>query len=794
MAAGDGLDVRLVGGRALVRAGGQVVCSVEDGRSERAEIGLRAGWNEVELEIQMARAGRLWLAWRSMKVFGDQSGAWILESPSGRRFVRGLQGGLELGPGRWRLRQRIWVAEGGKLWFPKMDRAFVPAGSRQLVRPYIPQLPGLEGEGCELLIALPRGLKFVNCDGVAGQRPGRVEARWIGGRQALRLDYPEGIAPALHVDIRWGDREGRTLGYQPVLWISGTHGWKRIEAEVTAPAEAAIAHPIVLKWAVEKVVGEAWIDDVRLVDVETGRDVLEVGDFEGEDFRRRYPADMVREEGRGWCLHVRLTEADAGRTRGWWVPPRDGVPVEGGRKYKLSALVRARGLKGPRQEAWAAVLVEAGAHVRAGRAAAAGCVQVPAAGARGMVREMPVEILPRVRGGRLRHIRLIPCYSATPFDSEAVARAYADNAVAAGINWLFIWSAGRPVKMLLERGLKAVCSMHPQPWYAPDKGLRKWLEGRADVQAVWFDGRKRADVVCPTWALSAEGEPYRRALRREVERVARQPWCADFNWDIEQPVVDPPTFCVCERCLREFARWAGVEGPIDAKALLEGETRRRWVAFRCWQNARLMELAASWAKAARPGVEVSVYSGRQSVRTMEHYGVDWELMRPVIDVGMAGYGFAAEQILATVRALKPKPFIGGEMYYLSYRDDARPRPRWETWANSLIRHVVWSGGNGVVIWYLPVFDGAAFYFTGEASRFMARWEDFIARGEHCEGEFEVGGVPEYDWFALRLGRRVMVGLLNFQGEAVQATVKRGGRVWRVQIEPYGREALVLQGR
>jgi len=96
------------------------------------------------------------------------------------------------------------------------------------------------------------------------------------------------------------------------------------------------------------------------------------------------------------------------------------------------------------------------------------------------------------------------------------------------------------------------------------------------------------------------------------------------------------------------------------------EYRQQWTDFRCAQNAQLAAHIRRGVKTGCPGITFSMYSGTQSVETREHYGMDWSLFAPVLDEAVAGYNGDRRAIQDTIAALGKVPFMGGEMYYISW--------------------------------------------------------------------------------------------------------------------------------
>ncbi|MBI2302025.1 MAG: hypothetical protein HYU66_24235 [Armatimonadetes bacterium] len=400
--------------------------------------------------------------------------------------------------------------------------------------------------------------------------------------------------------------------------------------------------------------------------------------------------------------------------------------------------------------------------------------------------EMPLTILPPLRDVRPKRSRIAPCYYGDVFSNDAVREAYADNAWRSGITWTYGTTSNGVAQRLLPRGLGVILSFPWEPWTPPGE-FAKVLELRPDIGAIDFAGKPVPRRLCPTWALS-HFDDWRPELAKLADGLLRDSTYRGVNWDLEEPVVDPPTFCTCERCLAAFAKEAGLSLKAELKpAELLGPHRDAWVAFRCRQNATMLGHLRELFKAAKPDVEVSLYSGYASRYTREHYGVDWPLLAQHLDLGIAGYGYDRANVAATREAMGAKPFLGGEMYYLSPHTDERVPPSGPAeWRNRLVRQYLGSGCRGVLIWWLPTMEGGAFYGTSEAAELIAGEEEFLDGAERVEGRFKVTGLPAGDWHAFRKGGETRVYLLNLKEQAVEATLT-GPAGWAAGVRSRGNE-------
>jgi hypothetical protein len=170
---------------------------------------------------------------------------------------------------------------------------------------------------------------------------------------------------------------------------------------------------------------------------------------------------------------------------------------------------------------------------------------------------------------------------------------------------------------------------------------------------------------------------------------------------------------------------------------------------------------AQFIREADPRMVISTYSGFHNKHTREHYGVDWTLLRDKIDEGIAGYNGSRENLVATASALAPKPFIGGEMYYLDSSANATGPIRREGWKLRLLRTYINSGCHGVLIWWLPPMDGSAFYQTSQVAAIIADFEDFFRKGVRADAKISFASdVPAEDFAAVEKDGRFLLVLFN----------------------------------
>lgn len=690
----------------------------------------------------------------------------------------------------------IYAPKRGPQHFPKMEAFHVPRGSRQLMRPYL-QLPqGAPTTGYRMVVEAPSALKYIAVDPLGGgidpvvEELGRGRADDIAmTRHGISYDMLPG--QGMELSMRWGDGTGHTLTYQPTIATGGTFDWRHLSMKITAPTGAVSAHPLIIKWQNRGITGTFWVDNLVFRSAGNDENLLSMGSFDEPAWGNHW---ILKPEGPDGskCVRIVSTIEGADKQQALWVDQEDVVSVEEGKEYVVELDGRCENLGSPNAKALCGLLFEAPKGLSEGELPIYTYCETLGGAVRGLPMRSTLRVLPPLKNVRPKRARISPCYYGSRFTNPEVGRAYADNCYASGITWTYGKIANDVVEHLLPRGHQVILSMGWEPWGAVSH-TRELLDDNADVQALGFDGKRIGHTFCPTWML-AEGEEVLEALEEWLLGVVNSAPYSGANWDLEQPVIDPPTFCVCLRCRLAFRAFAGLppDGPVPEPESILADFPEQWTDFRCTQNAEMAgHLKAILQRADRP-IEFSLYSGYESKRTKEHYGVDWALMAPHLDFAIAGYGGTPETIQATIDALDGVPFMGGEMWYLSDRDDTRPMPRMETWRNRILRQFAASGGNGCLIWYLPPMEGGAFYATSEATEIIAEYEDFFSLDQRCDEKVEVTGLKAQDWSAFEHEGNTLVMLLNFMEGEAPVAVTVGEETRDATLEPFGVEVLVFE--
>jgi hypothetical protein len=797
------LTARLTVGAEQANATG---CLNGEAVADGADMGLSEGMNFLtisatadgdtpsispRLTVGVRTLQPTWLS-RSDKPTGE----WRSEMPLGDAW----QPAASLGQGIWSedgeaayFACAVYVGKSMAQLFPKLDTYYFPRGSKQLIRLYVHAPVSTPVKGYRMIVEAPSALDFIDVEPVSGGDPvvenlGSVDAN---GQELTRwaITYDMLPRPGMDLSMRWGDADGGNIGYLTALAGGGTFDWRHLTNEVTPPKGAKNVQPLVIKWQNRGIVGTFWVDNVVMREKGSEQNLLTGGGFDDPSVP---PNSRIQPEGPDGsnCVKIVSTPDIADKQQAVWVGT-ERIAIDHEKTYIVEMDAKCEGVTSPNAKPICGLLLEAAANLAEGDYP----INTYFEDLGGAVTEVPhqstLTVLPPLKDVRPARARISPCYYSSSLTSAAVGEAYAENCYASGITWTYGRIGNNVVEHLIPLGHKVFWSIGWHPYSAPS-GRGEYLEGHPELQAVNFDGKQQEHIFCPTWLLSEGDEVLKRLEEWLLKTLADEPY-AGANWDLEHPVVDPPTFCTCDRCVAAFREFASIGADVEVTPeTLLNEHRDAWVDFRCTQNAEMAGILRDMVHKADRPVEFSLYSGFQSLRTKEHYGVNWELMADNLDFGIAGYGGSEESITATVEAMGDTPFMGGEMWYLSHRDDGRPAPRMETWRNRILRQYVTSSCKGCLIWWLASMDGGAFYATSEATAIIAEYEDYFIHEQRCDEKVRVEGVEGRNWAAFEKDGSTLVLLMNFANEALSASVTVGGKTEQVEIGPYGTEVLVVE--
>ncbi|MDD4870846.1 MAG: hypothetical protein PHR77_09825 [Kiritimatiellae bacterium] len=686
----------------------------------------------------------------------------------------------------------VWAEEGTEAFFPKTKKVYFPRGTSQLIKPYLSKPTGNTAD-YRLVIEGPQFLKYVTFEKQMGTPPREVKSvpgETRDGIPYVKHQFVYDVYPStgFELSICWLDASRATISYQPGIRSGGTFDWRHLSERISPPKGAAYAKPLIIKWQNRGITGTFWVDNVTLHEEGSTQNLLKAGTFEEPEWK----SYLIKPEGKGGgkCAKFICTEEKAKDQQALWMDPKlDATPVDPNKKYVVELDLKTENVTVP-GEPIAAVLFAVGADVPEGKSTL--FTYAITAGKTNSQQTTELVILPPLKNVRPKEARIAPCMYGEMFSEPEVNRAYAENAWRSGVTWTYGSIMNGVVNLLAPRGHRVWLSKPGEPFHAHGEAAADFLKAHPDLNAVNFTGKPKAGFFCPTWLVSPEGEQARRMMDDPlVEMVNRDGYIA-VNWDIEQTVITGADgekadrgFCICPRCLAAFRKEQGISeaDKLDKEAIL-AKYKDAWVMFRCKQNAELAGHARNALKRCSRPVAFSVYSGYQGQKTREWYGVDWKLLAPHLDMAIAGYGGSRQAIRDTLDALGGVPFIGGELYYLGpvpqpgatgwAKNSMNYSPKPEPWRNRLLRQFVDGGCNGVLIWYLPVMDGAVFYHTSEAAEIIATYEDIFRKGKRCDSSFTVNGIKPEHWAAIEHEGKRLLMLLNFNGKPVETTVEQTG--------------------
>ncbi|MBU0714846.1 MAG: hypothetical protein KJ964_05775, partial [Verrucomicrobia bacterium] len=695
--------------------------------------------------------------------------AWSAAGSSGNGFWVGNATNKEV-----TLRRIIYVAKEAPRNWPGMPDFTLPEGTAQVFYPLLEIPAGVPLNDYRIRLDMPAALRVVAVDEVAGVAGQVLKDTVAGERRSVEIGVENPFQGGMELSICWNDATGGLVGYVPAIDVAGTLDWRLVKGTLTAPRNARFARLLLIKWQNRGTLGTAWFDNLTVRKKsakgnlftawfrkkDAKENLFAMGTFEEPWWQEKAhfaPWKVIEVERDGQktraCKLVGTEQNEKGQDALWVGDP---VPVEAGTEYEFEMLAKCENVTSTKAFPRLALLVK-----QEGAALKPGPLRFGFVAADGYAAELPAEValvpLPALLKKQPKESRIIPCYYSDIFNA-ATSEALIQNVWDAGIGAIY-GNHTRVSDALRSKGFEVIWSFAYNNWQifpAPD-----WKDTHPDRLAVNFQGKPDMGRICPTYALQ-DGNEFLPLLQAWVRKTVKGCGYDSIDCDYEVPVVLPPNFCFCARCLEDFRKREKI--PTDVKltpALVVEKYRDAWVAFRCRQNAEMIGFLARFIRETEPKIGVSTYSGYQTKYTREQYGIDWALLRDKIDEGIAGYGGGRKDVVATAQALAPKPFIGGEMYYLGNRTSEAGPIRREGWKMRLVRAYVNSGCNGVLIWWLPPMDGSAYYQTSQAAAIIADLENFFRKGQRADEKIAFAAeVRADDYAAFEKDGQILLVLFN----------------------------------
>ena len=677
--------------------------------------------------------------------------------------------------------------------FPPNNTYRFPRGSSQIIRPWVHAPMGVPMDGYRMVVEVPDVLEYVAVEPVSGGSPTVTKARTFEHNAQTMARYYitwEHVPhEGMELSMRWGTANDSPAHYQPTIQATGTYDWHHATYTVTAYPGCASVSPVLMKWGNRGITGTMWVDNLVIHREGDDADLLGIGDFEGETWADNSRIKTEGPDGSN-CAKLVSTPANANKADAVWFGT--GIPVEVGERYVVEMDLKCEEIGSETTRTILGLLFRAPADAPEQQFPMYTYFQ----SLDGAVTEVPVEstlvMLPELKNVRPDGVRILPCYTAQWLYNPDAVEAIADNAWASGMTWFYGWRDNNLFPHLVPRGAKVWWVLGWEEFsarYGRHGGVltpvaEAFMAEHPEVHAVNFEGERLEEIVCPTWLLE-DGEPIIGELERQILEVINSSTIDAVNWDVEHAVIDPPTFCTCDRCLAAFREFEGLaaDEPLSPQVLLE-QYPDEWTNFRCTQNAQMAgKLREIVRKADRP-VEFSVYSGYESERTQKHYGVDWALMAQNIDLGIAGYQGDYTRVRATVEAMGDTPLLGSERWYRFHDQYWGPGPDELAYRNRILRQFVQSGCHGVLIWQITAMTGGGFYAVSEATQIMDQYADYFHEDQRCDERVTVRGLYPFDWAAFEHDGTVLVLLMDLSGEARQVEMTVDGRAQTVRMEPY----------
>ncbi|MBI3920544.1 MAG: hypothetical protein HY318_03910 [Armatimonadetes bacterium] len=757
---------------ATLYVNGEEAQSLAADRRGIAALPLNLGANPVAVRCKAVGKDPC-IAFRLVEFDGDGSNGWLVHQGFDKAWTTETsvtsewKPALHVAKGIWgsaqareiTLRRVVYVPKEGPRNWPMSEDFHIPAKTSQVLYPLLEVPSGVPLDNYQVNVEVPAGLRLTAVDEVAGVAGlvVREQSTRRGRRYEIGVDNPSGAG--MELNIRWGDGAKNLIAYVPGIRAGGTCDWRLVRRRLTSPEKAQFLHPLLIKWQESGVCGTAWFDNVVVREKGSTTNLLSVGTFEEAYWQEHTNWHLVEAERDGAktrCCRLSGTPESEKNQDAMWVG--DPIPVKPNTEYEFEAWVKCENVSsGKVVKPRLALLVS-----HEGGKLAAGPIRFGFQSSGGYVTELPASItvkpLPPLLKKRPKESHIMPCYYTDAFGTE-VSRALVRNVLDSGIGGIYGGLHNQVSKEVQRKGVHVAWSFPYDSWQvfpAPD-----WPKDHPDRIAVGFDGKPDRNTICPTYALSA-GNEFEPFLREWVRKSVKGCGYDEIDCDYEVPVVDPPLFCFCNRCIQGFRQEMklSAEEKLSPQIVVE-KYRDQWTAFRCRQNAAMIGLLARWIRGEEPKIKVTSYSGYQSKYTREHYGVDWSLLAPHLDMGIAGYNGSRQALRDSANALGNVPFVGGEMYYLSNSSDATgPLPR-EGWKLRLLRAYVDGGCNGVLIWWLPPMDGAAYFQTSQAAAIIADFEDIFRKGNRMDERMQLRPeVQAEDFAAFAKDGKVLLLLFN----------------------------------
>ncbi|MCE5241121.1 hypothetical protein LLH23_21875 [bacterium] len=775
-------ELTLTGGAGKLLRNGEEVAALPPGRKTPVRAQLTAGENVLAL-VAPGGAVLTGALQAGAQSFGfDRGWRWSAQPAEGwdkpgcdaERWTP-LTGGtatrvaLPAGP-TVHLRRVVAISDRRERFWPLEADLNLPRGGRMFVKPLLGCV-GFPSADYVYYLDVPAPVRIVGSDNLDGAqlKPLHSEPLRRDGRAYTRYALqPTGtLTGGFTLEAVWKNQANTSSQYVSALSLGGNFDWRDFSIELTSPPFAELVGVLCLKWQNRGISGTCWYDDITLTEKGSTTNLLPQGDFEGEEWQGKSQVVTYERDGKqSHACRLSGTAEQVDKQAGLWVSVPT-IAVKPNTRYVLRMRAKGENIVSQGDVARAALLADVGSpqgddlKVYSHYEALDGHV-VEAE------RESTLHVLPALKGRAPRRVPVILCYDSAAYENPEFWKASAEMVRGAGANWLWGANQSALATALKGSGMKYV-------WHIDRDGFsqmpvdKDYLTRHPDHAALQRNGAKSPNQICPTVLLDTDNEFLPKLRVWLAERIRANPYDM-IDWDHEFPSNYPQSVCLCERCRKAFAAWAKLDA-VPSPEQVWSQHEKQWIAFRCLQNARMAGLIREACKAANPQIPFSVYSGYQNDHTHGTYGVDWTLMKPHLDWGIAGYNGDRATLQRTLQSLGGVPFTGGYMYVEKRFQAERPFPSPNGWRIGVLRTVLNTNGGGFLIWYLPVLDGGGYWGIGWVSALVADYEGFFTDFQrHDELVQATPALDEDSLVVLTKGRERLLIAMNSSATPKQVTL------------------------
>lgn len=391
--------------------------------------------------------------------------------------------------------------------------------------------------------------------------------------------------------------------------------------------------------------------------------------------------------------------------------------------------------------------------------------------------KLPISVLPPINGRQPRNIRIsqfLPLYlsALSPLHMEALSEQSASSGFTHAMltitepGWGPQWNAFKLAyyRQLRLHGVRTSITIPGGfplfathvPGHQSDHLLR-WVEATPEARAKFFDGRpwsaEKDNMFCPSYMLGTGAEGYRdRITRTYAEILARTPEADTLFVDYETHAWLPEgeggkaaSFCFCDRCKEAFRKQLGLPAIANqSNEHIDAELHGEWANFHTAQAAELQALVAE--SAHRLGLRYMVYS-------WAGFRPFWSRSRARADIAFVGapgnnsaIGLVQAGLDDEARILRDDEGLGAVIgQRFPYLGATVARSGWaklmvmsddgfvqaKSWKSQILRTIAAFRG-GIDLQNAGECVGGMQYWIGEATRIIAKYEDFFLAGERAD--------------------------------------------------------------